>query len=296
MASEREADRGLLLNVAYRMLGSVAEAEDAVQEAYARWFAMDPGRRDAVERPTAWLVTTVGRVCLDVLGSARHRRVRYVGPWLPEPVSGSASWTSRAGAQRAQDPAELVSLDESLGFAMLVVLESMTPAERVAFVLHDVFGYPFDDIAAIVGRSNAACRRLASSARRRVREGRRREVAGPEAGRAVEALKSAWRTGDPDALIALLDPEAAAVADGGGKVTATLHPVRRAANVAALLLGVRRREPGLTLESAEVNAGPGLVARDRDGRVAAVVAVDCDRGTVHRLWVMRNPDKLSMWR
>lgn len=290
-------DRRLLMNMAYRMLGSVAEAEDAVQEAYARWYAMSERGRDEVRSPTAWLVTVLSRVCMDVLGSARRRRVRYVGERLPEPVSSSAAWTSLAGDRRAGDPAELVALDESLDVALLVVLETMTPAERVVFVLHEVFGHRFAEIGGIVGRSPGACRQLASSARRRLRQqGRRQRVGRDEHARAVAAFKEAWQTGDAAALVAALDPAAAAVVDGGGRVSAPSGPVLGAAAVAAVFLDVHRKVPGLTVEAAAVGARPGLVARDGDGRVVAAIAADGDGRRIRRLWVMRDPAKLTTWR
>ena len=159
------SERRQLINLAYRLLGSLAEAEDAVQETYARWYALTPHQRDAIESPGAWLTTVTSRICLDQLGSARARRERYVGQWIPEPLPEPAEWiSSRPGAPA--DPADRITLDESVSMAFLVVLESMTPAERVAFILHDVFGYPFAEIAGIVGRTPAACRQLASSGRR----------------------------------------------------------------------------------------------------------------------------------
>src|SRR6476646_10278340 len=160
------SERRQLINVAYRLLGSLAEAEDAVQETYARWYALTPAQREAIESPGAWLTTVTSRICLDQLGSARARRERYVGQWIPEPLPEPAEWMSGTGPPA--DPAARITLDESVSMAFLVVLESMTPAERVAFILHDVFGYPFADVAEMVGRSSAACRQLASSARRRL--------------------------------------------------------------------------------------------------------------------------------
>ncbi len=160
------AERRHLMALAFRMLGTVAEAEDAVQETYGRWYRMSREQRDAVEVPGAWLTRTASRVCLDVLGS-RRRRERYVGPWLPEPVPRHA-FTDPG----ADDPADRVTLDDSISTALLVVLERMTPAERVAFVLHDVFAMPFREIAEVVGRTPAACRQLAGSARQRVHRSR----------------------------------------------------------------------------------------------------------------------------
>src|SRR5947209_722428 len=159
------SERRQLLNLAYRLLGSLADAEDVVQETYARWYAMSQSQQEAIESPGAWLTKVASRICLDLLGSARARRERYVGEWVPEPLPEPAEW--RPGEITA-DPADRVTLDESVNMALLVVLDSMTPAERVAFVLHDVFRYPFGEVAEIVGRSPAACRQLATSARRRI--------------------------------------------------------------------------------------------------------------------------------
>src|SRR6266511_2600424 len=163
-------ERRQLLNLTYRLLGSLAEAEDAVQETYARWYALSGQQRQAIESPGGWLTTVASRICLDLLGSARARRERYVGQWLPEPLPEPTEWINgRSGGMIEGDPADRVTLDESITMAFLVVLESMTPAERVAFILHDVFGYSFAEIAQVVGRTPAACRQLASSARRRIR-------------------------------------------------------------------------------------------------------------------------------
>ena len=163
------SERRQLINLAYRLLGSLAEAEDVVQETYARWYAMSAQQQQAIESPGAWLTTVASRICLDLLGSARARRERYVGEWIPEPLPEPTEWISGRSGGAAADPADRVTLDESVNMAFLVVLESMTPAERVAFILHDVFRYPFAEVAEIVGRTPAACRQLASSARRRIR-------------------------------------------------------------------------------------------------------------------------------
>ena len=162
------SERRQLINLTYRLLGSLAEAEDAVQETYARWYAMSAQQQEAIHNPGAWLTTVASRICLNLLGSARTRRETYVGDWIPEPLPERTEWPSgRPGA--GADPADRVTLDESVSMAFLVVLESMTPAERVAFILHDVFGYSFAEVAGIVGRTPAACRQLATSARRRIR-------------------------------------------------------------------------------------------------------------------------------
>jgi len=203
-------ERRQLINIAYRLLGSLAEAEDVVQDTYTRWYAMSRSQQQAIESPGAWLTTVTSRICLNVLGSARARRERYVGDWIPEPLPDGIT----ARSESAGDPADRVTLDESVNMAFLVVLESMTPAERVTFILHDVFRYPFTEVADIVGRSPAACRQLASSARRRLRAAR--APATPIAQRAeiVRNFKRAWQAKDINALIGLLDPDAVATADG----------------------------------------------------------------------------------
>src|SRR6478735_7363948 len=189
---EVEGERRALLGLCYRMLGTVADAEDAVQETYVRWLRLSDAERAAIRNPGAWLTRVAGRVCLDMLGSARARRERYVGEWLPEPVPGE----SPIAASVALDPLDRVSLDESVSTALLVVLESLTPAERVAFVLHDVFGMPFAEIAETVGRTPDAARQLASQARRRVRERRAGAATRSEHDAVAQAFATATATGD----------------------------------------------------------------------------------------------------
>jgi RNA polymerase sigma factor (sigma-70 family) len=289
-----ESDRPLLMSVCYRLVGAISEAEDAVQEAYARWYALSDEARNEIGSSTAWLVTTASRICLDILGSARVARAAYVGEWLPEPISDAAHWTTLTPSREHTDPAERLTIDESVSMALLVVLETMTPAERVAFVLHDVFGYPYDEIGVIVGRSSPACRQLASSARRRVRESRPALQAAPEHDRVVSAFKSAWDTGELVALIALLDPESTAITDGGGLVSAAIDPIRGPAAIATFLLDVRRREPDLELSSAVVNGQHGLVV-SAHGHTLAVIAITVKNERIHTLWALRNPHKLRAW-
>lgn len=289
-------ERRHLINLAYRLLGSLAEAEDAVQETYARWYAMSRQQQEAIESPGAWLTTVAGRVCLDLLGSARVRRERYVGSWIPEPLPDRSEWTGgqAGGGAESADPVDRVTLDESVTMAFLVVLESMTPAERVAFVLHDVFRYPFPEVAGIVGRTPAACRQLAYSARRRVRAAQGPAV--PAAGQAgvVRHFKEAWEAGDIRALVGLLDPDATMAADGGGLAGAVLRPVEGGERIAGYLIHTAGRTPGLTLLERTVNGRPGLVARHA-GVTVTVAAFDVTGGRVSRIWAVRNPDKLRPW-
>src|ERR1700735_3431874 len=202
------SDRRQLINLAYRLLGSLADAEDAVQETYARWYAMTEQQQDAIQSPGAWLTTVTSRICLNLLGSARARRETYVGEWIPEPLPDDAEWTTGQPRGTTMDPADRVTLDESVSMAFLVVLESMTPAERVAFILHDVFRYSFAEVAEIVGRTPAASRQLASSARRRVRASQAPATPAARQADIVRDFKQAWEAKDIEALIGLLDPGA----------------------------------------------------------------------------------------
>jgi RNA polymerase sigma factor (sigma-70 family) len=287
-------ERRQLINLAYRLLGSLAEAEDAVQEAYARWYAMPPRQREAIASPGAWLTTVTGRICLDLLGSARVRRERYVGEWIPEPLPEPGEWPLGGSGGTAADPADRVTLDESVSMAFLVVLESMTPAERVVFVLHDVFRYPFPEVAEIVGRTPAACRQLATSARRRVRGSP--VPATPPARRAVlvRDFKQAWQAKDVHALIGLLDPDATATGDGGGLVTAELRPVEGAEQIARFFAGLVDGLANVTLLERTVNGQPGLVAQ-RDGVTVAVYAFHVADDRIKHIWAVLNPDKIRPW-
>lgn len=286
--------RTTLLGVCYRLLGSTADAEDAVQETYLRWLRLSPDQRDEIESPSAWMVRVASRVSLDMLGSARHRRERYVGEWLPEPVPSASRWSSHHAAPAGDDPADRVTLDESVSMALMVVLESMTPAERVAFVLHDVFRYSFADIAAIVGRSPAATRQLATSARRRLTSTVERSRTPADTVDVVVAFKHAWESGDLDTLVSLLDPSVTATTDGGGLVTAPIEPILGADAVARMLADVLQRQPDLTLTVESINGAPGVVARSGSD-LRAVVSLAVADGAITQLWAMRNPHKLRAW-
>jgi len=288
------SERRQLINLAYRLLGSLAEAEDAVQETCARWYALSRQQQDAIETPGAWLTTVASRICLNLLGSARARRETYVGEWIPEPLPERTGQLSGQPGATA-DPADRVTLDESVSIAFLVVLESMTPAERVAFILHDVFRYPFAEVAEIVGRTPAACRQLASSARRRVRASQ--APAAPAARQAgiIRAFKRAWEAKDIDALIGLLDPGATAIADGGGLVTAFLDPIEGSEQIARAWVEIASRASGtMTFLERTVNGQPGLVAQ-QDGLIVTVFAFDVADDRIRHIWVVRNPDKLRCW-
>jgi RNA polymerase sigma-70 factor (ECF subfamily) len=286
------SERRQLINLTYRLLGSLSEAEDAVQETYARWYAMSRREQDVIASPGAWLSTVASRICLNVLGSARARRETYVGEWIPEPLPEPTEWNTGRSGDATIDPADRVTLDESVSMAFLIVLESMTPAERVAFILHDVFRYSFAEVADIVGRTPAACRQLASSARHRVDASR--ALANPSAGQAriVREFKQAWEAMDIDALIGLLDPNATASADSGGLASALIGG---GAQIAHACVGLAGREARLAiLLERTVNGQPGLVVQ-RDGVTAAVLAFDIADDRIKHMWVILNPEKLRPW-
>ncbi|WP_274914143.1 RNA polymerase sigma factor SigJ [Streptomyces sp. WZ-12] len=289
-----EEQRGRLWGVAYRIMGTVSDADDAVQEAWLRWQALpeDP----PVESPRAFLTTVVSRICYDLLGSARARRELYVGPWLPEPVLDGAVGGAPAGGP--DGPEDRVTLDESVGMALMTVLERLTPAERTAFVLHDVFAVPFPEIAEAVGRTPEAVRQLASRARRRVRaEAPRRTVDRAEHRRTVEAFLSAVMGGDFDALLTVLDPEVVWRADGGGKVSAARRPVLGREKVARYVWGIvtRKFAPGsMRLAVREVNGALGVVFADTSGAYpSGVFAFTVHDGLITEVDAVINPDKLG---
>jgi len=277
-AAEFEALRPRLLRVAYATLGSRAEAEDVVQEAWLRLARADAGR---IRDLGAWLTTVVGRLALDALGTARARRERYYGEWLPEPV-----------VDETADPADRVTLDEQVSLAMLRVLESLSPGERTAFVLHDVFGHSFDEVAEAVGRTPQAARQLASRARRHVEAGRPRFPATRDEQReVVSAFMAAALEGDVDGLLAVLDPEVTLRADGGGRVPTVRQPLHGAARVAQTLAGFARMQTGHG-RVVDVNGAPGLLVETTGGE-RSVFAFTVDGGRITAIDIVRNPDKLE---
>jgi len=278
-----EGYRDLLFAVAYRMLAVVADAEDAVQDTWIRWSAAP---RDGVAEPKAYLVRVVTNVALDRLRSARARREAYVGPWLPEPLL------------TGPDIAERTELAESVSVAMLVVLESLSPEERAVFVLREVFGFRHAEIAASLGRSEAAVRQLAHRAREHVQARRPRfDVASSQQREVTDRFLAAAMGGDLDGLMAVLAPDVVMVSDGGGKAQAARHPILGAVKVARFMLGISGRPyqgldvGDIAVEGAAINASAGLLFCAH-GRViaAATVAVDGDRITAIQL--VANPDKL----
>lgn len=285
-----EPHRRRLLGLAYRMLGSMAEAEDAVQEAYLRWHDTD---RDNVEEPRAFLMTTTTRICLDVLKSARMKREEYVGPWLPDPVTDTASLAPDAQTELAED----------LSVALLLALDRLSPLERAAFLLHDVFDYSFAQVAAALGRNEAACRQLASRARARVREARPQGVTraphvstsiDPKHEKLLTAFIGAARSGDIETLTRLLASDARLVTDSGGKVPAALNVIEGADRTAAFLAGVARKgwTDQMSVRFQMVNGLPGMLLSVPDG-LMQTSAFEFDGDLVTAIYVVRNPDKLK---
>lgn len=283
-----EAERSRLVGLAYRILGSRIDAEDVVQEAWLRFERADPA---TIEEPAAWLTTVVSRLALDQLRSARHRREAYVGPWLPEFVR------SDGVADAGRDPAAAAELAESLTLGFLRVLDTLGPVERVVFLLADVFDVPHAQIADIIDRSPAAARQIASRARRRVRDERPADAAGPSSAdrdvAVVEAMVAALATGEVDQVLRLLADDAVLISDGGAAVKAARRPVVGADRVARFLTNLANR--GLKLlepEITTINNGAGVVL-SWVGVTFMALVVEVDDGRITEIDVMRNPDKLA---
>jgi RNA polymerase sigma-70 factor (ECF subfamily) len=276
-----EEHRPGLARLAYRMLGSLADADDVLQEAYLRWSR---GDRSETTSPRAYLAAIVTNLCINRRRTIDARKETYVGPWLPEPVVGPAE----------ADPGRGAEVAESVSLALLVVLESLGPVERAGYLLRRVFDYGYDEIAQVLGRSEAACRQLVSRAEARVRERRPRFDPDPgEAGRLTDAFLHACSTGDLDGLVRLLADDAVLVSDGGGKVQAALAPIRGADRIARFFLGILRKAPsGVELRRVSVNGQPGVVVVHQ-GQVVQVMSLDVADGRVAACYIVRNPDKLA---
>lgn len=280
-----EQHRPVLMGVAYRMLGRVADAEDVVQDAWLRWAAAD---REPVREPRAFLVRVTTRLAIDRLRAARTRRETYVGPWLPEPL------VTDVGSAPVEDAAERVMLTESVSFALLVVLESLSPLERAVFVLREAFGFPYAEIAAALDRSDSAVRQLAGRARRHVAERRPRFDVDPGQQREMtRRFLDAASRGDLGELLELLAPGARLVGDGGGKAKAPLRTITTADKVGRFLAAVAQQNAaGWEFTITELNGGPAVLAR-RDGKVGAVFQADVADGLIQSVYVVTNPDKLA---
>lgn len=278
------AHRRRVLDVAYRVLGSVSDAEDIATEAYTRLLVSN---LDEIDDVAGWLVTVAGRLCIDRLRSADHRRRAYVGPWLPEPLVG-------LGDTSAVDPADRITLDDSVRLGLLVVLEHLSPAERTSFVLHDVFAVPFDEIADIVGRSPAACRQLASRARKRIQtdpETPRTTISRHELSDIAEKFAAACAGGALEPFLDVLDPDVVGDFDSGGVIPgAPLRAVHGSRQVAQIFVhafaGV-----DLAFSVEDVNGDPGVIGR-RGERIAVVIALTAKDGRIDLLHGVGNPDKL----
>lgn len=283
-----EAERARLTGLAYRMLGSVADAEDVVSEAWVRFQRADP---DSVDRPAAWLTTVTSRLAIDRLRSQAARRETYVGPWLPEPVPTSAPVSGSVTPAPAEDPADRVELSESLTLGFLVVLDRLGPVERAVFLLADVFGEPFAEIAHIFGRSEVSCRQIASRARRKVRDARADRAAADE--QLLASLVGALAVGDVGGVLSLLAPDVVLTSDGGPDRHAARRPVVGADRVGRFLLNLALRTPeGATMAIEEVNAAPALVIRHPDLPIVMTADRD-DGGRVAAVRLLLNPDKLA---
>lgn len=271
--------RGRLFGLAYRMLGSRADAEDVVQEAYLRWHQ---AAHDHIETPEAWLVTTTSRLAIDRLRRLKTEREAYVGPWLPEPIVTSPS------------PDRDLELAEDLSIAFLTMLERLAPEERAAFLLHDVFDVGYREIASAIGRNEAACRQMVHRARERVRGDRKRFDVSDEAKQDVlRRFLEAVEARDEQALLALFAPDATWTADGGGKTAAAPRPIEGAARLAKLVVGLREKfwAPNRVLEVAMVNGELGLRLRDGE-RLAAAMSIVTDGERIHAVYAVVNPEKL----
>ena len=273
-----EAVRARLFGLAYRMLGSRADAEDIVQETYVRWHTAQPG---AIENPEAWLVTAATRLSIDRLRRLKTEREAYVGPWLPEPIVEDT-------------PERLLELSSDLSMAMLTMLETLAPDERAAFLLHDVFDVDYERIASILGKSEPACRQVIHRARGRVR-GDRKRFESTESGKRelLERFTAAMEASDEQALLALFTPDATWTADGGGKTAASPRPLVGVEAIVRLVMGLRRRWwADLDVLVTTVNGEPGLCMRV-EGRLIAVMAIESRDDRIQSVYAVVNPDKLA---
>ncbi|WP_437738202.1 RNA polymerase sigma factor SigJ [Sorangium sp. So ce1335] len=282
-ASVFESARPMLLGLAYRILGSRAEAEDAVQDTYLKWQSADRG---AIENPASWLTTLCTRRCIDLLRSARHARVDYVGTWLPEPVETPADL----------DPGEKLSLSSSLQTAFLLVLERLAPKERAAYLLHDIFDVPYPEIATALGLQEAACRKLVSRARANIAQSKARHATPPveRQERLLAAFQAAVASGGTDDLAALLSDDIELCADGGGKVPTVSHVLRGKAEVLDFIgRALSDYWSPYAWSETDINGARGVVLRKGGAVVACVSFAYDEHGAATSIYIVRNPDKLS---
>ncbi len=277
--------RPVLQGIAYRMLGSMAEAEDAVQETFLRWHRQDQAQQlSEIREPRAWLITTLTRHCIDRLRAAKVQRETYVGMWLPEPVV----------QEPAVEPVDRLELAETLSMALLMLLERLSPDERAAFLLHEVFETDYPDVARILGKTEPACRQLVHRAKDRVKEGKPRFTPSrAEQERVMAGFKRAVASGDVAGLAALFSPDATLFSDGGGKAAATLNPIYGAEKIARFFIGVRDKQPaGARTEPRLVNGSLGAVVYVGDQALQAN-HFEFDGDRIVAVHIVRNPDKLT---
>ena len=285
-AAAFEPHRTYLRGLAYRMLSSMAEAEDAVQDAYIRWHRIGAKARSGIENPRAWLSKATTRLCLDRLKSARAQRESYVGPWLPEPV---------IEPEAAEDPAELA---QDLSVAFLLLLERLSPLERAAFLLHDVFEMSFAQVGEVLRRDEAACRQLANRARKHIEAGKPRfDATGEEQSRIAAAFLAAVGSGNTAQLAQLLAKDAVLISDGGGKAKAALNPILGGDKIIAFFLGITKKLPhpeGTEYRPSIINGLPGFLIVLPDGRIDQTLSFEIQDGVIHHIYAVRNPDKLKL--
>lgn len=272
-----ETHRPLMFGIAYRMLGSVMEAEDALQDAFLRVQQM----QDPIENPRAFFTTLMTRLCINRLNSARYQREQYLGEWLPEPLATS-------------EPEHQTLQKDAISMAFLVLLERLNPAERAIFLLREVFDFEYGEIARMVDKSEAACRQVFSRAKRQLDTERTRfQVTVEEHRHLLQRFMEAVGSGDLHGLVALLTDDAVMLTDGGGKATATLYPLYGAPTVAQFLIGIRKHKPANGYQEIKsINGKPALVIRHEDGRAFAVINIECEGGHIRAVHAISNPDKL----
>lgn len=282
-ATEFERHRARLRGLAYRMLGSLSDADDVVQDAFLRWHGVAGETGAAIRRPGAWLTTAVTRLCIDRLRAAATERAAYVGPWLPEPWIGDV-----------ERPDSRLEREADLSLAFVALLERLSPEERAAFLLHDMFETGYAEIAEILGKSEAACRQMVHRARERLRDHKVRfRVSAEEQRRLVDQFIAATMAGDADRLLSLLAPGAAFVSDGGGKVPAALNVITGADRIVRLTLGIARKFAGrIEHRAATVNGEPGFLSY-RDGSLWSATSLVVDRAGIQGIYRVLNPDKLG---
>ncbi|MEW4454010.1 RNA polymerase sigma factor SigJ [Bremerella sp. JC817] len=280
-ANEFESLRQQLIGFSYRMLGSVSDAEDIVQEAYLNW---EQAGRPKLDSPRSWFFRVCSRLCLDRIKSAQYQRENYVGPWLPEPL--------------LEDHADRAELDESISMALMLTIERLKPAERAAFILHDLFGYEFNEVASILGLEAANCRQLAKRARTHLKGDKQRAPADAQVVKRIsDAFFEAVNEGDLDNLRSILSEDVVLTSDGGGKVSAARRPMVGFDEVTTFMIRVirnARRNHAVEFRAVRFNGAPGILGY-MDGELFAAYQVEVVDGKVQSLYVVRNPDKLAIF-